>query len=214
MINQKIKNMFSIKDHWLENISIVTSPHYYERPYPSDISLLVIHNISLPPGEFGGHFIEDFFQGQLTSTCHPYFDEIRDMRVSAHCLIKRDGSIVQFVPFDKRAWHAGVSKFGDREQCNDFSIGIELEGTDEFPYTYFQYKALTLVTLALMENYPKLKIDRIVGHEHIAPGRKADPGIAFSWERYREYLLQPQLLEHQDIVVEADTAAAPITNDE
>lgn len=188
-----------IKKHQLENVEFCPSPHFNERPNPKDISLLVIHNISLPPGEFGGHFIENFFQGKLTSTCHPYFDEIREMQVSAHCLIKRDGTIIQFVPFDKRAWHAGISRFGDREQCNDFSIGIELEGTDEFPYTYFQYNSLRDLTKALMKNYPKITMDKIVGHQHIAPERKTDPGLAFNWNKYKELLIAPEPQPEQEI---------------
>lgn len=206
--------MFNITNHQVEQVRLVPSPHHNDRPNPSDISLLVIHNISLPPGEFGGHFIEDFFQGKLTSRCHPYFDQIREMQVSAHCLIKRDGTLVQFVPFDKRAWHAGVSKFGDREQCNDFSIGVELEGTDEFPYTLFQYKALAELTLSLMQNYPMITMDRIVGHEHIAPGRKTDPGLAFNWKKYRQYLLEPSLLTEQAVVAELESLATPTAENE
>ncbi len=177
-----------IENHLLDEANYVPSPHHNERPDPDDISLLVVHNISLPPSEFGGHFIEDFFQGKLTSTAHPYFDEIRDMKVSAHCLIKRDGSVVQFVPFDKRAWHAGVSNFEGREQCNDFSIGIELEGTDDFPYTPFQYMTLAQITVLLMEHYPKIILEHIAGHEHIAPQRKTDPGISFNWQKYRQLI--------------------------
>ncbi|WP_158161898.1 1,6-anhydro-N-acetylmuramyl-L-alanine amidase AmpD [Grimontia hollisae] len=180
--------MFTIKDHLLDNATIILSPHCNARPDESDISLLVIHNISLPPGEFGGPYIEDFFQGKLTSDAHPFFDEIRDVQVSAHCLIKRDGSVVQFVPFNKRAWHAGVSSFEGRGQCNDFSIGIELEGTDDLPYTDAQYQALAAVTQSIMNHYPAVTADRITGHEHIAPERKTDPGQSFHWEKFRASL--------------------------
>ncbi|MGL5292101.1 MAG: 1,6-anhydro-N-acetylmuramyl-L-alanine amidase AmpD [Vibrionaceae bacterium] len=162
--------------------------HYDERPDQDDISLLVIHNISLPPGEFGGCFIEDFFQGKLDGDAHPYFLQIKDLRVSAHCLIKRDGEVVQFVPFDKRAWHAGVSQFQGRERCNDFSIGIELEGTDHLPYTQAQYQALCHVTHYLLRTYPKLSLDHIVGHSDIAPLRKTDPGKAFDWDKFKAML--------------------------
>lgn len=180
--------MFTIKDHLLDNATIILSPHCNARPDESDISLLVIHNISLPPGEFGGPYIEDFFQGKLTSDAHPFFDEIRDVQVSAHCLIKRDGSVVQFVPFNQRAWHAGVSSFEGRGQCNDFSIGIELEGTDDLPYTEAQYQALAAVTQSIMNHYPAVTADRITGHEHIAPERKTDPGQSFHWEKFRASL--------------------------
>ncbi|KXF80090.1 1,6-anhydro-N-acetylmuramyl-L-alanine amidase AmpD [Enterovibrio coralii] len=180
--------MLTISDHILESAVYLPSPHFNERPDPSDVSLLVVHNISLPPSEFGGPYIEQFFQGKLTSKDHPYFDEIRHLDVSAHCLIKRDGSVVQFVPFDKRAWHAGVSCFEGREQCNDFSIGIELEGTDDLPYTDEQYHVLTLVTQSLLHYYPKMAASRITGHEHIASGRKTDPGLSFNWQRYQQAL--------------------------
>lgn len=180
--------MFNITNHLLDNATIIPSPHCNARPDESDISLLVIHNISLPPGEFGGSYIEDFFQGKLTSDAHPFFDEIRDVQVSAHCLIKRDGSVVQFVPFNKRAWHAGVSSFEGRGQCNDFSIGIELEGTDDLPYTDAQYQALAAVTQAIMKHYPAVTAERITGHEHIAPERKTDPGLSFHWEKFRARL--------------------------
>ncbi|MDD1782280.1 1,6-anhydro-N-acetylmuramyl-L-alanine amidase AmpD [Enterovibrio sp. ZSDZ35] len=176
--------MLTISNHILESAVYLPSPHFNERPDPQDVSLLVVHNISLPPSQFGGPYIEQFFQGNLTSKDHPYFDEIRHLEVSAHCLIKRDGSVVQFVPFDKRAWHAGVSCFEGREQCNDYSIGIELEGTDDLPYTDAQYRMLTSVTDALLHQYPNLTESRITGHEHIAPGRKTDPGLSFNWQRY------------------------------
>ncbi|MGF1865615.1 1,6-anhydro-N-acetylmuramyl-L-alanine amidase AmpD [Enterovibrio norvegicus] len=177
--------MLTISDHRIDGATFLPSPHCNERPECNDVSLLVIHNISLPPGEFGGPYITQFFQGELTSKAHPFFDEIRGMQVSAHCLIRRDGSVIQFVPFDKRAWHAGVSCFEGREQCNDFSIGIELEGTDDLPYTDAQYQTLGAVTDAIIQAYPAINMSRIAGHDEIAPGRKTDPGHAFNWSKFR-----------------------------
>lgn len=186
--------MFKISSQgWLQEVTHLPSPHHNDRPVLDDVSLLVIHNISLPPGEFGGPYIEQFFQGKLQSTCHPYFDEIRQMQVCAHCLIKRDGEVIQFVSFDKRAWHAGVSIFAGREQCNDFSIGIELEGTDDVPYTESQYQMLANLTQAIMRHYPNITPAKIRGHVDIAPERKTDPGPSFNWEKYRQML--PKLSE-------------------
>lgn len=162
----------------------IPSPHYDARPDPSDISLLVIHYISLPPEQFGGGYIDDFFQGKLDPTLHPYFKEIYQIRVSAHCLIERDGRITQYVNFNDRAWHAGISHFQGREKCNDFAIGIELEGSNEQPFTEAQYRALQALTRAIMQVYPKISVDHIVGHADIAPGRKIDPGKYFDWARY------------------------------
>lgn len=171
-------------DGWLTDVARVPSPHCDDRPEGDIPSLLVIHNISLPPGEFGGPYIDQLFTGRLQASEHPFFAEISHLRVSAHCLIRRDGSIVQYVPFDRRAWHAGVSKYEDRERCNDFSIGIELEGTDTLPFTDEQYRQLALVTRLLCLAYP-ITPNRICGHNDIAPGRKTDPGPAFDWDRYR-----------------------------
>lgn len=162
--------------------------HWDERPKQNNISLLVVHNISLPPNEFGGDYIKYFFTGCLDPKLHPYFASIYKMRVSAHCLIKRDGHVVQFVPFDKRAWHAGVSSFQGVSKCNDFSIGIELEGADHIAYTQTQYQSLSALTKELMQGYPDITLGRIVGHNDIAPGRKTDPGIAFDWPRYRQMI--------------------------
>lgn len=178
----------NIIGHWLVGARACPSPHYNQRPDGEEISLLVIHNISLPPGQFDGPYIEQFFQGQLDASEHPYFAEIADLRVSAHLLIRRDGSVIQFVPFNERAWHAGASCFDGREQCNDFSIGIELEGTDDLPYTDPQYQALATITRTLMQYYPAITCDRITGHEHIAPGRKTDPGPAFDWPYYNSLI--------------------------
>lgn len=169
------------------------SPHCDQRPDGETISVLVIHNISLPPGQFvqpgaTKRPIDYFFRGELDVTSHPFFAEIAHLRVSAHCVIWRDGGIWQYVPFEQRAWHAGISRFDGREQCNDFSIGIELEGTDDLPYTTEQYTSLVSLTRWLMQQYPAITLDRIVGHEHIAPERKTDPGPAFDWTLFRTML--------------------------
>lgn len=160
------------------------SPHCDDRPPGSEINLLVIHNISLPPGQFGGSFIEDFFLGRLSAASHPYFATIERLKVSAHLLIQRDGEVVQFVPFHQRAWHAGQSSFQGRSSCNDFSIGIELEGTDEHTFEKKQYQSLASITQVLMQAYPGVDRKMIVGHSDIAPGRKTDPGPHFDWALY------------------------------
>jgi len=159
------------------------SPNHDARPEGSRVELLVIHNISLPPGRFGGPAVEELFMNVLDCAAHPYFEALRGIRVSAHFLIRRGGELVQFVPCDLRAWHAGVSSWRGRERCNDFSIGIELEGTDQRPYTERQYRRLECLTRMLRARYP---ITDIVGHSDIAPGRKTDPGPSFDWERYRK----------------------------
>lgn len=161
------------------------SPHFDDRPNERDISLLVVHNISLPPATFGTPYIDDFFRGGLDCSAHPYFATLQGVRVSAHCVIYRDGRVWQYVPFDKRAWHAGLSLYQGRDRCNDFSIGIELEGADDISYTDAQYQALVQLAASLIQQYPMLSIDRIVGHSDIAPGRKTDPGPAFDWPRFR-----------------------------
>ncbi|MBC7414321.1 MAG: 1,6-anhydro-N-acetylmuramyl-L-alanine amidase AmpD [Herminiimonas sp.] len=147
------------------------------------VDLLVIHNISLPPGQFGGHYIEDLFANRLDFKADPYFQQLQSLRVSAHFLIRRDGMLLQFVPTVARAWHAGVSCFAGRERCNDFSIGIELEGTDFIPFDPAQYRTLALLTGALRTRHP---LTTVVGHEHVAPGRKTDPGPFFDWDDYRK----------------------------
>ena len=158
------------------------SPHFDERPEGAKVSLLVIHNISLPPGEFGGPWIDDLFMGTLDPEAHPYFREIAGLRVSAHYLVRRDGSLIQYVPEDKRAWHAGVSSWDGCERCNDFSIGVELEGADDVPFAEPQYESLARLTRELETRHGKLDI---AGHSDIAPGRKTDPGPWFDWARYR-----------------------------
>ena len=169
---------------WLENVRVVESPNYEDRPGNAEVDLLVIHNISLPPGKYGGDFVEQLFLNCLNPEAHPYFAEIADVRVSSHLYIKRSGEVIQFVPLAKRAWHAGTSNWCGRENCNDFSIGIELEGCDEQPFTDAQYDALIAMTGHIQAIYPAITKDRIVGHSDIAPDRKTDPGPCFDWQRF------------------------------
>lgn len=172
----------------LDQARFVPSPNYDDRPADQAIELLVIHNISLPPREFGGPYIEQLFTNCLNPDAHPYFRDICQLRVAAHLLIRRNGEIIQFVPFHKRAWHAGKSCFAGREACNDFSIGIELEGADDIPYEEVQYEKLLEVSQILLNTYTDIKPQNILGHSDIAPGRKTDPGPAFDWDRYRSAL--------------------------
>jgi AmpD protein len=182
--------MFSIDESgWLRPAAHCASDNCNERPAGVGIDLLVIHNVSLPPGEFGGDFVQRLFTNCLDCDAHPAFADLRELRVSAHLLIDRAGRITQFVPFVQRAWHAGVSRFGERENCNDFSIGIELEGTDTQPYADVQYLRLAAVTAALQRRYPAIVPAHIVGHSDIAPLRKTDPGPAFDWPRFRQLLV-------------------------
>ena len=173
---------------WLTTTVRVESPNQGERPPQCQPSLLVVHNISLPPAEYGGPWIDDLFCNRLDASAHPYFSEIAGLRVSSHLLIRRDGAIRQYVPFDMSAWHAGESCFEGRSCCNDFSIGIELEGCDNEPYELEQYRVLAKVTLAIQSRYPAITADRIVGHCDIAPQRKTDPGPAFEWQSFRAML--------------------------
>jgi AmpD protein len=159
-----------------------------ERPLGADISLLVIHNISLPPGEFGGDYVKQLFMGELAAEHYQAFNIPQDLEASAHLFIRRDGKVVQFVPFDQRAWHAGPSSFQGQDKCNDYSIGIELEGTDTAPYSDAQYQSLAQVSKEIMRAYPMITRERITGHDTIAPDRKTDPGPAFDWNRYFELL--------------------------
>ncbi len=168
------------------------SPNQDERPAGAEPELIVLHGISLPPGRFGGPYIERLFTNSLDPAEHPYFAEIHELRVSAHLLLRRDGGVLQFVPFARRAWHAGASSFRGRDCCNDFSIGIELEGEDETPYSDEQYRELPAIITALRANYPKLDVRRIAGHCDIAPQRKADPGPAFDWLRLYDALSEAE----------------------
>ena len=166
----------------------VLSPHCDARPVGALPELLVVHGISLPPGEFGGPWIDRLFTGTLSPDAHPYFRTIATQRVSAHALIRRDGQIVQYVPFGERAWHAGQSTWAGRTACNDFSIGVELEGTDDTPYTDAQYQGLAELLAALLAAYPSLTQQAVVGHSDVSPGRKTDPGASFEWPRLRTEL--------------------------
>lgn len=178
---------FRITNHRLTPAIWCPSPNFNARPQ-GEISLLVIHNISLPPHEFAGGYIEDFFQNKLDANAHPYFKQIENLQVSAHLLINRQGEATQFVAFNQRAWHAGVSQFEGRDNCNDFSIGIEMEGTDNSTYTAAQYQSLIAISISVMQAYPAIIPERIVGHSDIAPQRKTDPGPAFEWQRYLQGL--------------------------
>jgi AmpD protein len=167
----------------LDSARQVPSPNHNERPQPDDMSLIVIHNITLPPNEFGTPWIDALFTNQLPADEHPFFAEICHLRVSSHLLIRRTGEIVQYVPFHLRAWHAGISSYQGRDVCNDFSVGIEMEGTDDQAFTEAQYVQLEYVIEQLLKTYPSLQSQHITGHEHIAPVRKTDPGACFDWHR-------------------------------
>lgn len=171
-------------DGWVDGARREPSPNFEARPDGAAISLVVIHNISLPPGEFGGDAIVALFQNRLDCDAHPYYAaHLRGVRVSAHFLVRRDGALIQFVSCDARAWHAGASSFFGRERCNDFSIGIELEGADDVAFDARQYATLAALARALAARYP---IDAFAGHEHVAPGRKTDPGPHFDWQRFAD----------------------------
>ncbi len=185
--DQKELPPLEIKNGWLQNIEIQKSSHFEPRDKNEAVSLLVVHNISLPPGQFGGDHITNFFLGNLEPKLDPYFETIYKIRVSAHCLVQRSGHIIQYVSFDDKAWHAGVSHYQGRERCNDFSIGIELEGTDDIPYTIEQYQQLSRLSKALISRYPAME-NNIAGHCDIAPERKTDPGTIFDWSLYRKLL--------------------------
>lgn len=167
------------------------SPNRDARPDPDDVELVIVHGISLPPGEFGGDAIDRLFTNALDPAAHPYFAQIAGLCVSAHLLVRRDGGIVQYVPFHERAWHAGQSIWCGRERCNDFSIGIELEGSDDTPYADAQYECLAAIVKALATAYPRVDPARLAGHADVAPGRKTDPGPAFDWERLAALLASP-----------------------
>jgi len=177
-----------LEQGWLDVANRRPSPNYDDRSN-EEIDLIVIHSISLPPGIFGNSFVEDFFQNKLDYSKYKYFQEIKDLKVSSHFLIKRDGGITQFVSILDRAWHAGVSSFEGREDCNDYSIGIELEGTDVDSFEENQYESLVSLTSALMSKLPGITLDRIVGHSDIAPGRKSDPGKGFDWDKFKDRII-------------------------
>ncbi|MBW4052731.1 MAG: 1,6-anhydro-N-acetylmuramyl-L-alanine amidase AmpD [Proteobacteria bacterium] len=174
----------------LAGVRQVLSPHCDARPGGVAPEVIVVHGISLPAGEFGGPWIDHLFAGSLPAGAHPSFRDTAGLRVSAHTLLRRDGAITQYVPFGLRAWHAGQSQYRGRTGCNDFSIGIELEGTDAIPYTDAQYASLAALIAALLATYPTLSAEGITGHSDIAPGRKSDPGPAFDWARLRSLLAE------------------------
>lgn len=171
-------------DVWIKDVRRVVSPNHDQRPENIEVDLLVIHGISLPPSRYGGSYIDQLFTNSLNPKEHPYFKGIEALRVSSHVLINRAGKLTQYVPFNKRAWHAGESEFCGRQSCNDFSIGIELEGCDDEPYEEAQYQTLSELTSLLMARWQGITKKRIVGHCHIAPGRKTDPGPYFKWDDY------------------------------
>ena len=166
----------------------VASPNHDSRPAGIEADLIVVHGISLPPGEFGGPWIDRLFTNTLPADAHPYFAEVGALRVSSHLVVMRDGAVTQYVSLTERAWHAGKSAYQGREACNDFSVGVELEGTDTLPYEAAQYAALAEVVAALCDAYPRLTPQRLVGHSDVAPGRKTDPGPAFDWPRARRLI--------------------------
>lgn len=169
----------------LTGVKHIPSPNFNDRARDESIYLLVIHCISLPPGNYYGGSVERFFTNALDHNEHEYFEHLKGVEVSSHLFIRRNGFVIQFVPFHKRAWHAGASQFEGREDCNDFSIGIELEGKDDYIYTEAQYNVLAQITKVLQNKYPAISDSNIVGHEHIAPGRKTDPGGLFDWDKFR-----------------------------
>jgi AmpD protein len=180
----------TLVDGWLQEAERIPSPNCDPRPAGEDISLIVIHGISLPEGEFGTPYIDALFTNRIRGDEAAGFQPLAGLRVSAHLLIRRGGELVQYVSLEERAWHAGRSSFEGRARCNDFSIGIELEGADQIPYGDLQYRMLAQVVDGVMAHYPQITPQRIVGHSDIAPGRKTDPGPAFEWQRFREELEQ------------------------
>ena len=178
---------FQVVDGVLQGARFIPSPNFNQRPELTDIQLIVIHNISLPPSQFGGGYIQQFFQNQLDCSLHPYFQTIQGMQVSAHLLIVRSGEVIQFVNFKDRSWHAGRSSYLAQPECNDYSIGIELEGSDDLPFEAEQYQSLVAVIQLLRQAYPKIQ-NHIAGHSDIAPKRKTDPGPCFDWPLFRQLL--------------------------
>ena len=189
MTNTNPKLKIDTQGEWLEGVRKVISPNCDQRPDDMEIDLLVIHNISLPPDKFGGEYIDQLFTNSLDEEHHPYFKEIASLRVSSHILINRQGLLTQYVPFTQRAWHAGESEFEGRCNCNDYSIGIELEGCDDKDFTREQYETLANITEEIIRFWPKISKQRITGHCHIAPDRKTDPGPRFNWDLYYSSIL-------------------------
>ncbi len=175
---------------WLKDVEIIESPNFNERPDCRDIKLVVVHGISLPPGQYGGGYVEQFFTNKLDVNEHDYFLEIKNLQVSAHCFITRKGDLIQFVSFNNRAWHAGNSCWKNVENCNDFSIGIEMEGTDEESYEESQYQQLARLVISLRKQYPAIQEQSICAHSDISPGRKTDPGPFFDWHKLTQLINQ------------------------
>ncbi|MYD45486.1 MAG: 1,6-anhydro-N-acetylmuramyl-L-alanine amidase AmpD [Gammaproteobacteria bacterium] len=192
---EAVNDLKITEDHWLDPVNRTVSPNQDERPMGYDISLLVIHAISLPPGEFGTGEIERLFTNSLDCGAHPSYSSLDGVHVSSHALIDREGKVTQFVPFDRRAWHAGQSSFQGQKECNNFGIGIELEGTEEVPFTEKQYSVLIAIARVLMDRYPCIQPHRIVGHNEIAPDRKWDPGPQFDWPMFEDRLRELSLLQ-------------------
>ena len=188
-----VNHAFQISAGWLAEVRRWPSPNANERPPGTQVDTLVIHGISLPPGQFGGAHVDALFGNRLAADAHPYFATIAALRVSAHALIRRTGDITQYVSFDRRAWHAGRSCFAGRAGVNDFAVGVELEGTDDCPYSLTQYRQLARLAAALLRYYPAMHRDRIIGHSDVAPGRKTDPGPAFEWRRFARELRAAEL---------------------
>jgi AmpD protein len=180
--------LLTLSRHWVDQARQLPSPNCGDRPDPDDISLIIVHNISLPPGEFGGGHVDALFTNRLDPAAHPSFRPLEGLHVSSHFLIDRAGELTQYVACQRRAWHAGRSSWGGREECNDFAIGIELEGTDDIPYEAAQYYTLAELVALLQRSYPRLEPDAVAGHEDVAPGRKTDPGPAFDWAFFRARL--------------------------
>jgi len=186
--SNNLRPLLGIESGWLLAVEHQKSEFFTPRCFNDQISLLVVHNISLPAGKFGGSHITDLFLGKIDASAHASFADIAQLQVSAHCLIRRDGSIIQYVSFDDKAWHAGISNFNGTDKCNDFSIGIELEGTDDIPYESIQYQQLAKIAASLQNTYPLITGENIVGHCDIAPGRKTDPGQSFDWPYFHQVL--------------------------
>ncbi len=185
---------YSVVDGLLRGARQLASPNFNQRPEQTEIQLIVVHNISLPPSQFGGGYIEQFFQNQLDWSAHPYFQTIEGMQVSAHVLILRTGEVLQFVNFKDRAWHAGRSSYLGKVECNNYSVGIELEGSDDLAFEGVQYQSLVDVTVALQQAYPQIR-QHIAGHSDIAPGRKTDPGEFFQWHYFRKLLTEKKQIK-------------------
>lgn len=188
---------FTIQNGLISDVQQIASPNFNQRPIDTEINLVVIHNISLPPSQFGGGYITQFFQNQLDHTVHPYFQTIKGMEVSAHVLVLRSGDVIQFVNFEDRAWHAGRSTYLNQIECNDYSIGIELEGSDDLPFEAVQYQVLADLILAIEQAYPKTK-QHLAGHSDVAPGRKTDPGPFFEWQTLRKLIQQKRITTEND----------------